>query len=235
MWGSNSIKAFCDLFSFKIPSCDCVNILRETIKNAKKSLLVDLNLFALLKRLTFLYKDFKGIYKAAAEVKGLTYFQKGSKQWKFPGSYKMVEMVIYFKTHEFMKWLQPYENVQPAPENFCLNLSKVACLLFAKSSVCWNPIIYLVLNPQVTRFHYKLQCNCSFLSFSPSSRLCLVDLFPRCKHVLHHIPALKIWAIFLFWRNNPKEFFIYNLRIVRCSVARCLSCAANKDWLESVQ
>ena len=29
-------------------------------------------------------------------------------------------------------------------------LASAACLLFAKSSVCWNPIIYLILNPQVT-------------------------------------------------------------------------------------
>ena len=29
-------------------------------------------------------------------------------------------------------------------------LPAAACLLFAKSSVCWNPIIYLILNPQVT-------------------------------------------------------------------------------------
>ena len=28
-------------------------------------------------------------------------------------------------------------------------LASAACLLFAKSSVCWNPIIYLILNPQV--------------------------------------------------------------------------------------
>ena len=175
MWGSNSFKAFCDLFSFKIPSCDCVNILRETIKNAKKSLLVDLNLFALLKRLTFLYKDFKGIYKAAAEVKGLTYFQKGSKQWKFPGSYKMVEMVIYFKTHEFMKWLQPYENVQPAPE-ICPRLP--VCSLP-------NPLFVGTLSSTSCSTHrwqdFTTSCNnnCSFLSFSPSSRLCLVDLFHR--------------------------------------------------------
>ena len=26
--------------------------------------------------------------------------------------------------------------------------ASAACLMFAKSSVCWNPIIYLILNPQ---------------------------------------------------------------------------------------
>ena len=33
----------------------------------------------------------------------------------------------------------------PTPPN---PYASVACLMFAKSSVCWNPIIYLILNPQ---------------------------------------------------------------------------------------
>ena len=33
----------------------------------------------------------------------------------------------------------------PTPPN---SYASVACLMFAKSSVCWNPIIYLILNPQ---------------------------------------------------------------------------------------
>ena len=33
----------------------------------------------------------------------------------------------------------------PVPPN---PYASAACLLFAKSSVCWNPIIYLILNPQ---------------------------------------------------------------------------------------
>ena len=144
MWGSNSFKAFCDLFSFKIPSCDCVNILRETIKNAKKSLLVDLNLFALLKRLTFLYKDFKGIYKAAAEVKGLTYFQKGSKQWKFPGSYKMVEMVIYFKTHKMASAIwkcaaRPWKFLLKLVQGCLSALCQILCLLEPYHLPCAQP------------------------------------------------------------------------------------------------
>ena len=41
-----------------------------------------------------------------------------------------------------------------------MSLPKVACLLFAKSSVCWNPIIYLVLNPQVMEELYKKRSVC---------------------------------------------------------------------------
>ena len=33
----------------------------------------------------------------------------------------------------------------PEPPN---PYASAACLMFAKSSVCWNPIIYLILNPQ---------------------------------------------------------------------------------------
>ena len=33
-------------------------------------------------------------------------------------------------------------------------------MLFAKSSVCWNPIIYLVLNPQVMEELYKKRSVC---------------------------------------------------------------------------